>query len=666
MLTVASVSVAYGEQVVLDAASLSIQPGARIALCGANGSGKSTLLRIAAGLNRPDSGSVNVASSTRVAYLPQSGVGPADGCVGDELRRAFEEQLALESELRRVEDRLAEERDEAKIEGLLVRYQELVDVVGTDGEREREVALAEVLSGLGFAGDDAARECTEFSSGWQMRIALGRVLLRRADILLLDEPSNYLDLDARQWLERYLRDYEGAYAIVAHDRELLDRTCDEVVEVYRGSLTRYPCSFSTYLERRQAELDEMARRYEEQQQEIARIESFVRKYRANASKARMVQSRVKYLERLPRLEPPPVQSKVAFHFPPAPRSGRVVVAAEELSVSYGERRVLSEVSVAVERGDRLALVGSNGVGKSTLLRALVGAVPAHGGSVRFGTSVEVGYFTPEGGGTTQVGAVQTDAAGGRGTEAGGSVLGGSSLVADLAGSRSVLELTEALAPRDMVPHVRSLLGAFLFRGDEVYKQLGVLSGGERSRVALVRLLLSPTNLLLLDEPTSHLDLSAIAVLADALSHYEGSMLFISHDEYFNAKLASKVVRVDDSGARLYPGDWEYYTWKREQELGDTGGGDPPAGAAGRVAGDRATSSGNGSRRRSGRRSAVREEELMRSLERLEARAAEIHEELGRPDVLRDGSRSRALKRELEANAAEQTAVTQEWEEAHHA
>ena len=658
MLTVASASVAYGEQVVLDAATLSIKPGARLALCGANGSGKSTLLRIAAGLTTPDGGSVSVARGTRVAYLPQSGVAPEGGSVGDELRRAFDEQLTLERELRQVEDRLAHERDEAAIEGLLARYQELVDAVGTDAERERQVALGEVLAGLGFAAEDAERDCGEFSSGWQMRIALGRVLLRQADVLLLDEPSNYLDLEARQWLERYLRGNDGAYVIVAHDRELLDRTCDEVVEVYRGSLTRYDCSFSRYLERRQAELDEMARRYEEQQQEIARIESFVRKYRANASKARMVQSRVKYLERLPRVEPPPVQSTVAFHFPPASRSGRVVVAAEELSVSYGERRVLSDLSVAVERGDRLALVGSNGVGKSTLLRALVGSVAATKGTVRFGSNVEVGYFTPEGGGTTQVGAIEGDGAGASRREAGGSVLGGSSLVADLAGSRSVLELAESLAPNEMVPQVRNLLGAFLFRGDEVYKQLGVLSGGERSRVALVRLLLSPTNLLLLDEPTSHLDLSAIAVLADALSRYEGSMLFISHDEYFNARLATKVVRVDDRGARLYSGDWDYYTWKREREVGDTGGGE----AKGSSKADVAASVRRGGSKRAGRPSRAREEELVASLERLEARAAEIHEELGRAEVLRDGPRSRALKSELEANTSEQAAVSREWEE----
>ena len=650
MLTISSASVAYGQQVVLDSASLSVKPGARLALCGANGSGKSTLLRIAAGLLAPDSGGVNLARGTRVVYLPQSGVGPEARRVGDELRRAFDEQLALESELRKVEDQLASERDETAIELLLASYQELVDRVGTDPEREREMALADVLAGLGFAAEDAQRDCGEFSSGWQMRIALGRVLLRKADILLLDEPSNYLDLDARQWLERYLCSHDGAYVMVAHDRELLDRTCDEVVEVYRGELSRYPCSFSRYLVRRQEELEDMARRYEQQQEEIARIESFVRKYRANASKARMVQSRVKYLDRLTQLEPPPVQSKVAFQFQPAPRSGQIVVAAERLSVGYAERQVLAGVSLEVERGDRVALVGSNGVGKSTLLRALVGVTPLGGGSVRFGSNVEVGYFTPEGGGTARVGAI----------EATGSVLGGQSLVTDLAGSRSVLELTEALAPHDMVPQVRNLLGAFLFRGDEVYKQLGVLSGGERSRVALVRLLLSPTNLLLLDEPTSHLDLSAIAVLADALAGYQGSMLFISHDEYFNNQLASKVVWVDDMGARLYPGDWAYYTWKRQQELGGT---DAPvtADAAAPVAGDAiGAQRRNGRTKRSGSR--AREGVLVADLDRLEARAAEIHRALGSADVLRNGARSRELKNELEANAAGQAALAREWEE----
>ena len=657
MLTVSAVSVAYGQQVVLDRATLSVTARSRIALSGANGSGKSTMLKIAAGMLKPDAGGVHVSSGSTVAYLPQAGAAPTTGTVREALWQAFATQLTAEAELRQVEHLLSGEKEGEAIERLLARYQQLMDAVGPDPQRERELALTNVMGGLGFGEEDADRQVAEFSSGWQMRIALGRILLARATVMLLDEPSNYLDLAARQWLEGYLREYGGAYVMVAHDRELLDQTCDEVAEIYQGVLTRYNCSFSRYLERRAAELEEMAARYQSQQEEIAKTENFIRKYRANASKARLVQSRIKHLERLPRLVPPPVQSHVNFRFPAAPRGGRIAVVADGLAVHYGDRLVLSGVDLELQRGDRLALVGSNGVGKSTLLRALVGSVSSSAGEVRYGSNISVGYFTPEGGGTAQVGQVSE----GDGAAAIGSsspTLAGESLVTDLAGARSVLDLTVSLAPTDMVPHVRGLLGAFLFRGDAVFKQLRVLSGGERSRVALVRLLLSPTNLLLLDEPTSHLDLSAIAVLADALASYEGTLLFISHDEHFNRRLATKVIEVSERGTRLYPGDWEYYRWKRaaEESAAAPSGSDPAAGRSTPQQQRRLGGSSNGGR------SQRAEQLLVTQLESLEQRAQEIHLLLGDAEVLRSGERTRQLKRELTANSAEQAAVAARWEE----
>ena len=531
MVTLTEIAVAYGEQVVLDDISLTIDRGARIALCGANGSGKSTLMRVIAGQASADGGRVIAKRGVRIAYLAQSGVEHGGRGLHEELSLAFARELAAEQELRRIEDQMAETGDGGELDRLLARYGELSEQVSPDGAADRAARLDRVSRGLGFGSGDMDQDTATFSSGWQMRIALAKLLLESSDLLLLDEPSNYLDLEARQWLEQYLRSYRGGYLLVAHDRMLMDRTCDQVAEVYRGKLRIFAGSFSHYLVRREAELEQMADAYERQQEEIARMEAFVRKFRANSSKARLVQSRIKLLDRLVRLQPPPVQSHIAFSFPPAPKGGRRALSASALRLSYGEHEVIRDLDLELDRGDRLALVGENGVGKSTLMRALAGAMPVPGGQVILGTGVTVGYYAQD-------------------------------RAEQLTGSRSVLEEMEAVAPTEMVPRLRNLLGAVLFSGDDVFKSLGVLSGGERSRVALVRLLLEPANLLLLDEPTSHLDLSAISVLTQALRGFAGTLVFASHDEYFIAQLATRVLEVTRDRVRLYHGGWDYYQWKR--------------------------------------------------------------------------------------------------------
>ena len=476
--------------------------------------------------------------------------------------------------------------DAGELDRLLARYGELGEQVSPDGAADRAARLDRVSRGLGFGPGEMDQDTATFSSGWQMRIALAKLLLEGSDLLLLDEPSNYLDLEARQWLEQYLRSYRGGYLLVAHDRMLMDRTCDQVAEIYRGKLRIFTGTFSHYLVRREAELEQMADAYERQQEEIARMEAFVRKFRANSSKARLVQSRVKLLDRMVRLQPPPVQSHIAFSFPPAPKGGRRALSAAGLRLSYGDHEVIRDLDLELDRGDRLALVGENGVGKSTLMRALAGAAPVADGQVTLGTGVTTGYYAQD-------------------------------RAEQLTGSGSVLEYMEAVAPTDMVPRVRNLLGAFLFSGDEVFKPLAVLSGGERSRVALVRLLLEPANLLLLDEPTSHLDLSAISVLTQALRSYAGTLLFASHDEYFIGQLATKVLEVARDRVRLYHGGWDYYAWKRAGAGGPSAAGpcstaprhrplEPPApprqplavdSGAGVVIGRRALRAGGGCGRR---------------------------------------------------------------------
>ena len=540
MVTLSEIALAYGEQVVLDGVGLSVGSGSRIALCGANGSGKSSLLRIIAGQARPDRGRVIPRRGIRIGYLAQSGIAHHGRTLQAELDLAFADELHAERELRALEEELAAASDERIIEKLLDRYGRLSERVNLDGAAARAARCDRVSRGLGFRPGDAGNDTATFSAGWQMRIALAKLLLQRPDLLLLDEPSNYLDLEARQWLEGYLRSYPGSYLLVAHDRMLMDRTCTEVAEIYRGRLRSFPGTFSAYLKRREQELDQMAAAYERQQEEIARMEAFVRKFRANSSKARMVQSRVKHLERLERLEPPPVQPHVSFSFPPAPKGGRRALSASGVSLAYGPRRVIDGLDLELDRGERLALVGENGVGKSTLMRALAGAAPLQAGRVSLGTGVTVGYFAQD-------------------------------RAERLTGTHTVLEEVEALAPADLMPRLRNVLGAFLFSGDAVFKPLAVLSGGERSRVALVRLLLQPANLLLLDEPTGHLDLSAIQILTQALRRYAGTLVFVSHDEYFIARLATRVLEVGRDRVRLYHGDWDYYCWKKAAAAGAASG-----------------------------------------------------------------------------------------------
>jgi ATP-binding cassette subfamily F protein 3 len=647
MVTLTDISVAYGEQVVLDAVSLTIDRGARIALCGANGSGKSTLMRIIAGHGSADRGRVIARRGVSIAYLAQSGVEHAGHTLHEELSLAFTRELAAERELRQVEEQMAATDDAGEIDKLLQRYAQLTERVSPDGAAERAARLDRVSRGLGFRPRDAGKETTTFSSGWQMRIALAKLLLEGSDLVLLDEPSNYLDLEARQWLEGYLRSYHGGFLLVAHDRTLMDRTCDRVAEIYRGKLRTYPGTFSEYLQRRVAELEQMAASYERQQEEVARMEAFVRKFRANSSKARLVQSRIKQLERMPRLEPPPVQSHITFSFPPAPKGGRRALGVSGLSLSYGSQRVIRDLDLELDRGDCLALVGENGVGKSTLMRALAGAMPIPAGQVILGTGVTAGYYAQD-------------------------------RAEQLTGSHSVLEEMEAVAPNEMIPRLRNLLGAFLFSGDDVFKPLGVLSGGERSRVALLRLLLQPSNLLLLDEPTSHLDLSAIGVLTQALRRYAGTLVFASHDEYFITQLATMVLEVTRDQVRLYHGGWDYYQWK--QAAATTDGmppGDRAAGPAGQGPVAVADQAGEvrqhhaggrrGTRRKRGQRGspeALRrhQQALLDQLDRLQQTEHRLQDQLGDPAVYTDGGRVRELKRRLQANSTAQQETTAAWEE----
>jgi ATP-binding cassette subfamily F protein 3 len=536
MLSLVGVSKSYGAQSVLRDVDWAVGAGERVGLAGANGAGKSTLMRIVAGGVEPDRGEVCLKKGGTVGYLPQEIVGMRGTTVRTSALAAFDEIHALERRCRELEHALeTAESSSPEAARLLEGYAAAREEWDHRGSYDLESRAEEVLHGLGFPTADFERDVGEFSGGWQMRIALARLLLQRPDVLLLDEPTNHLDLEARNWLEEFLGAYPGAVVLVAHDRYFLDVTVNRIAEVENGRLTDYFCNFSTYETEKAERLEQARRAYEVQQEEIERTETFIRKFRYQASKAKLVQSRVKQLDKLERLEPPPgMRKSFRLRLPSADRSGRVVLELAAATKRYGELTVYEQVDLAVERGERIALVGPNGAGKTTLVKLLAGAEPLTSGERRIGHKVALGYFAQD-------------------------------QATILDPTKTVLEEMTAEAPYEMVPHLRDLLGTFLFSGDAVHKRTHVLSGGERNRLALARLLLHPANCLLLDEPTNHLDIHAKDVLLEALQNYDGTIVLVSHDRYVLDQLPQCIVEVGHGHAIRYLGNYEEYLAKKAEE-----------------------------------------------------------------------------------------------------
>jgi ATP-binding cassette subfamily F protein 3 len=529
MLQLAGISKRYGSQVVLDDVSWSVPIGARVGLTGPNGAGKSTILRILAGEVEPDRGTVAMPRGARVGYLPQHVLGSAGVTVRAHALAAFAELHALEAKRGELEHALATVPPTApEYASVLERYTAVCEEWDHRGRYDTESETETVLLGLGFRLADLDRDCGELSGGWQMRVALAQLLLRQPDFLLLDEPTNYLDLEARNWLEGFLGAYPGTLVMVAHDRYFLDVTVDHIAEVLHGRVTDYPMTYSRYLEERENRLELARAAYQNQKDEIERIEAFIHRFRYQASKAALVQSRVKQLEKIERLPPPDGHERtLKIRLPQAPRSGRVVLALERGVKRYGDVAVYDDVDLLVERGQRTALVGPNGAGKTTLLKLLAGVLALDGGERRVGHNVALGYFA-------QDHAEMLDP------------------------ERTALEEVVGAATMESAPQVRGLLGAFLFSGDAVEKRVGVLSGGERSRLALAKLLVEPTNCLLLDEPTNHLDLTAKEVLLEALLAYPGTLVIVAHDRYLLDRLPTQVIEVGGGRAVRYIGNYEDY------------------------------------------------------------------------------------------------------------
>jgi ATP-binding cassette subfamily F protein 3 len=529
VLNLAGISKRYGGQVVLADVTWAVPDGARVGLTGPNGAGKSTLLRIMAGQIEPDGGTIALPRGARVGYLPQHVLGTAGVSVRAHAMAAFADLHALADRRAALEKALATVApDDPEYAAIMDRYAAVCEEWDHRGRYDLEAEADAVLTGLGFGPDDLDRDVGELSGGWQMRAVLAQLLLRRPEVLLLDEPTNYLDLEARNWLEEFLVAYPGTLVMVAHDRYFLDVTVDHVAEVLHGRVTDYPTTYSRYLAERGERLERARQAYALQQEEIDRIQSFISRFRYQASKAALVQSRVKQLEKIERLPPPDGHERtLAIRLPEAERAGRAVLELRGAAKRYGRRHVYDGADVLVERGQRVALVGPNGAGKTTLLKLLAGVLPLDGGERRVGHKVRIGYFA-------QDHAEMLDPA------------------------RTVLAEVMSVATMETAPHVRALLGAFLFSGDAVEKRVGVLSGGERSRLALAKILLEPVNCLLLDEPTNHLDLTAKDVLLEALRAYRGTLVLVAHDRYLLDELPTQVIEVGDGRAHRYLGNYEDY------------------------------------------------------------------------------------------------------------
>ena len=546
MLQLQNVTKAFGEKTLLENVTWQIGDRDRVGLCGPNGAGKTTLLKMLAGMDEPDEGVVQKPNSLTLGYLPQDGLSHKGRTVVDEASLALKPLLDLKAEMHALEERLGEPAvSPAEHDAMLTRYSEVQDRFRLSDGYQIELKVATVLRGLGFDPDAQQQLTDHLSGGWQMRLALAKLLLSQPDLLLLDEPTNHLDLEARNWLEEYLVAYPHSVIVVSHDRYFLDAVVTHIADLSLRTITEYHTNYTKYLEERDARLERLREAKRRQDEEIQRVEEFISRFRYQATKAAQVQSRIKMLEKVERIEVPPERKRIHFQFPAATKSGRVVLELQHARKVYGSKVVLDRVDLHVERGDRIALVGHNGAGKSTLMRMLSGEEQPDSGARIEGHQMVMQYFA-------QDEATRLDPA------------------------LTVYETMSADSPHTMVPAIRNILGGFLFSGDDIYKKAGVLSGGERTRLAVARMLLRPSNTLLLDEPTNHLDIDSKEVLLDALADYGGTLIFVSHDRYFVEKLATKIIEVGDGKATMYPGTYEAFLWSKENQRAQASGPGPQA------------------------------------------------------------------------------------------
>ncbi len=533
MIQLSAAGKRFGPKLLFENLDWMITPQDRLGLVGANGTGKSTLLKVIAGIESLDYGAIHRPKNLTTGYLPQDGLRLEGRTVFEECVTVFSDLHDIERELEELTHKMGElDPASAEYGQVADRFHHLDAEFRTRDGYTTEAQVGTVLGGLGFGRQEWSRRTEEFSGGWQMRIALAKLLLAKPDILLLDEPTNHLDLETRNWLEGYLTSYPNAYVVISHDRYFLDVTVKKMVEIWNKGVHFYSGNYEKYLREKQQRRDSLEAAYKNQRDRIEQLEAFINRFRYQATKAKQVQSRIKELEKIERIEIPTEEKTIHFSFPQPKPSGRIVAEFHEVGKSYGEKKVLEKVDFIIERGDRIALVGVNGAGKSTLIKLLAGTEALTSGEYKLGHNAEPDYFAQD-----QYKELDTDAR----------------LIDDIG----------KVAPRTTETELRSLLGSFLFSDDDVFKRIGVLSGGERNRYALARMLLQPSNFLLLDEPTNHLDLRAKDVLLDALQRFTGTVVFVSHDRYFIDKLATRIFEVADGQVHVYPGNYEDYLWRKE-------------------------------------------------------------------------------------------------------
>lgn len=643
------VSLAFGDRDILKNVSVNLMTGTKAALTGANGAGKSTLIKVMAGLIKPDSGSRICQKETRIAYLPQSGLTHHGCSLKEEADRAFEFGYDIQKQIDQIGEQL--EKGTGNTDNLLATQAELIAKLEESGWHRREATAESVLMGLGFSQEDLQKQTEEFSGGWQMRIALAKALMQNPDILLLDEPTNYLDIEARTWLEKFLSNYKGAFLLVSHDRYFLDVTVNEVYELFGGDLKRYKGNFTHYEQVREVELKTLIAEYEKQQDEIAKLQDFIRRFGVQATKAAQAQERQKQLDKIlaQKIEIPESLKKIHFKFPEAPHAGHLVLRTKGLTKSYdGKTNVIENLDLTVENGEMLVVAGRNGAGKSTLLRMLAGVDPITSGEVIPGTGVKIGYFSQDNAETIK-------------------------------GGETILEYVESQAPTELVPKVRDMLGSFLFRGDDVFKSLNVLSGGEKSRIALLQLLLRANNLLILDEPTNHLDMHSKDVLMNALKDFGGTVIFVSHDRGFIEGLATKVLELKPGSHREFPGNYKYYMERIEaEEAGIVGQFERGTGIATSSINSTKTSEAKADATKSAGKLNWEEQKKIeaerrkneKEVARLETEIAKAEEEksaleskMALPEVYSNGAKAKEIQQKIDETTKKIETLTQAWETA---
>jgi ATP-binding cassette, subfamily F, member 3 len=625
-----------GDPILTDA-NLTIQEKDRIALIGINGAGKSTLLKILAGLLQPDHGSVYVGKQTRIGYLAQTGSLDTDQTIFSAMKEVFQHITEWEAELKRLEQAMGDETVLANpdlYEKILNQYTTLTETFEQAQGYAVDSKIRNVLHGLGFPEPTHQTKIHTLSGGQKTRLALCKLLLQEPEILMLDEPTNYLDMETVQWLEQYLRSYNGAVLVVSHDRYFLDRFADQIVELENGKTRTYKGNYTAFLNQKSEELEQRIKQYEQQQEEIERLEEFVRRNIARASTARRAQSKRKLLEKMDVMEKPlTYQPQAFFSFETAKRSGNDVLQATQLGVQFEGRWIFRDLNLSVRRGDRIALLGPNGIGKSTLIKTLIGELAPTEGTVRLGANVELGYYDQE----------QTS----------------------LHSDHTVLQEVWDAHPTLDRTTVRSVLGQFLFSGDDVEKTIGSLSGGEKARVSLAKLMLKQANFLVLDEPTNHLDLLSKEVLEEALMSYEGTLLFISHDRYFVNKLANRVLELTPEGLNQYLGNYDAYLEKKAERMATTTDTTKPVeNQKSMISASQEKRLEEKQRQREERRRQQQLDQVEAEISRLEQELKEIEERLCDPSVYSDPEQSIATSARHQEVKDRLEELFLEWEALH--